>query len=49
MQFWSEIAIAVGAVALTLSILTAWTAGRRARQFAAPESVPFLSTSQVPT
>jgi integral membrane protein (TIGR01906 family) len=49
MQFWSEIAIAVGAVALTLSILTAWAAGRRARQFAAPEPVRVLSTSQVPT
>lgn len=49
MQFWSEISIAVGVVALTLSILTAWTAGRRARQHAAPESVRVLSTSQVPT
>jgi integral membrane protein (TIGR01906 family) len=30
-RFWSEISIAVGAVALTLALVTAWAAGRRAR------------------
>ena len=29
-QFWSETAIAVGAVAITISLLVAWQAGRRA-------------------
>jgi integral membrane protein (TIGR01906 family) len=29
-QFWSETAIAVGAVAIIISVLTAWRAGRRA-------------------
>lgn len=30
-QFWSEIAIAVGAVVLVAAVVTAWVAGRRAR------------------
>lgn len=49
MQFWSEIAFAVGAVVVTVSILTAWTAGRRARRTTAEAPVRPLSTSQVPT
>lgn len=49
MQFWSEIAMAVGAVVLTVSILTTWTAGRRARRAAAEAPMPALTTSQVPT
>jgi integral membrane protein (TIGR01906 family) len=50
MQFWSEIAIAVGVVVVVLSILTAWFAGRRARQVApTAESARTLTTSQVPT
>ena len=34
-QFWSETAIAVGAVMLVVAGLTAWLAGRRAAQSAA--------------
>jgi integral membrane protein (TIGR01906 family) len=42
-QFWSETAIAVGAVAIVAALLTAWQAGRRARS-AAPAAV--LTTSR---
>ena len=49
MQFWSEISIAVGAVALALSILTAWAAGRRARRVSAAPPLRAFTTSQVPT
>lgn len=49
MQFWSDIAIAVGLVVLVLSILTAWVAGRRARRVVTAEPVRVLSTSQVAT
>jgi integral membrane protein (TIGR01906 family) len=31
-QFWSDTAIAVGAVAIVVALLTAWHAGRRARR-----------------
>jgi hypothetical protein len=42
-QFWSETAIAVGAVALAASILTAWQAWRRA---GAARSAPVLAPSK---
>ncbi len=50
MQFWSDIAIAVGVVVLALSILTAWFAGRKARKGAVTAaSARTFTTSQVPT
>ena len=48
MQFWSDVAMAVGAVALVLSLLVAWIAHRWTRKVtAAPART--LTTSQVPT
>ena len=49
MQFWSDIAVAVGAVVIALSVLTAWAAGRRARRVATTEPMRTFTTSQVPT
>lgn len=49
LQFWSDISIAVGVVVLTLSILTAWLAGRRARRVAAAAPMRTFTASQVPT
>jgi integral membrane protein (TIGR01906 family) len=42
-QFWSETAIAVGVVSITLALLTAWQAGRRA---GAATLAPVLTTSR---
>ena len=49
MQFWSDISIAVGAVALVLSLLTVWIAHRLTRNATADVPAPTLTTSQVPT
>jgi len=45
-QFWSETAIAVGAVALGVAILTAWQAGRQAAGW---RTKPVFSTSKART
>jgi len=45
-QFWSETAIAVGAVAIVVASLTAWQAGRRA---GAAQIAPALATSKART
>jgi integral membrane protein (TIGR01906 family) len=45
-QFWSETAIAVGAVAILVAVLTAWQAGRRA---GALRPAAVLSTSEAGT
>jgi integral membrane protein (TIGR01906 family) len=45
-QFWSETAIAVGAVAILVALLTAWQAGRRA---GASRPAAVLSTSKART
>ncbi len=50
MQFWSDIAVAVGVVVLVLSILTAWIAGLAARRVATDTGpARTFATSQVPT
>jgi integral membrane protein (TIGR01906 family) len=42
-QFWSDTAIAVGAVSITVALLTAWQAGRRA---GAGRPAPILAASR---
>jgi integral membrane protein (TIGR01906 family) len=49
MQFWSEIAIAVGLVVLMLSLLVTWMAGRRLRGVTTAAPMGTFTTSQVPT
>jgi integral membrane protein (TIGR01906 family) len=45
-QFWSEITIAVGVVAITVALLTAWFAGRRAARGAAARETPILTATR---
>jgi integral membrane protein (TIGR01906 family) len=45
-QFWSDIAIAVGLVAIVAAILTAWFAGRRAARVASTQPAPVLNATR---
>jgi integral membrane protein (TIGR01906 family) len=46
-QFWSEISIAVGVVAIVASLSTAWFAGRRAARVAPAREAPALNATRV--
>ena len=47
--FWSDIAIAVGVVAIGVAILTAWLAGRRAASLAAWREQPVFAAKRAGT
>ena len=48
-QFWLDVTIAVGVVAVVLAIATAWVAGRRAARAASTREAPILTATRAGT
>jgi integral membrane protein (TIGR01906 family) len=48
-QFWSDITLAVGVVAIALAIAAAWFAGRRAARAASTRAAPVLTATRAGT